>query len=72
MKGSQGRNSRQELKISTETETMEGCGSLACSQWLAQPAFLHTYLGEAPPTVGWALPQQALIGGKYPIGLPTS
>jgi hypothetical protein len=36
IRGSQSRN----LGAGADAEAMEGCCSLACSPWLAQPAFL--------------------------------
>ena len=36
-----------------DAEAMEGCCSLACSSWLAQPAFLYTQ--DRPPRGGTVL-----------------
>lgn len=56
LEGGQDRNSN---KAGADTEAMEGCCSLACSSWLAQPAFLQNpgpLDRVAPPTMGWAPP----------------
>ena len=56
------------LEAGADAEAIEGCCFLACSPWLAQPAFLENpetpAPGMAPPTMGWAFPFQYLFFKK--------
>ena len=50
----------ENLEAGADAEAMEECCLLACSPWLAHPAFLYSRglpLEMIPPMIGWALPQ---------------
>lgn len=56
---------RQKPGGRAEADTVEGCFLLACSPWLAQPAFLYN---GGPPSLGGHRPQSR----KCPTDLPSS